>query len=113
MEEMPINNRPPALKQANKILDQAKKVYNPHIKASYVLLVVKHQFFHKINFYVIVLRKGLRTKAQPIYAITDFDLNYIEKIVNIIHDMVPAKIKFRGFEKERWQETGDLWPKEL
>lgn len=95
------------------ILEFIKNFWGTKDPDQYYLKVVNNHNFRKFNFYIGIKKRTKRKEIQPLYTITDYNINSLEEIVTQIHKKLNITIKFEGFSQERLQETGEPWPKKI
>ncbi|KRL05146.1 hypothetical protein [Liquorilactobacillus oeni] len=71
----------------------------------YWIQVANDPYDSSYNFFFNSQRRGKRLKSIPLHKLENYDLRYLEKIIDELKQETNLTIKFIGFADMRWPKT--------
>lgn len=88
---------------AKLILERLEKDFSRHSRTIYQMLIVRDRFDDVYNFFLEIKPKNRREKSIPLHTLDNYELTYLEAVINALQQQTQITMQFKGFE-------GLIWP---
>jgi len=92
----------------NLIIERIQIYFTRKSRTEYWLQVVNDKYDETYNFFINVQRKGERVHSIPLHTVEDYNLSYLEKLINKIMKKYQLSITYDGFVGLKWPEKQEL-----
>ena len=90
------------------IMGRINILFKRKLQTFYRIEVVNDKFDHTYNFFFRTQPKNQRISSVPLHTIKNYDLTYLEKLINRIQKQTNLSIEYIGFENLKWPTTNQL-----
>lgn len=102
MAAMPMND------DLRLILERIEQYFTRCYQTRYWLQVVNDQYDKTYNFFINIQPKGQRVRSIPLHTIEQYNLSYLEKIINEIQKNIHLSFMYDGFTGQKWSIKQEL-----
>jgi len=92
----------------NLIIERIQIYFTRRPRTEYRLQVVNDKIDQTYNFFINVQRKGERVHSIPLHTIDDYNLSYLENLINKIMEKYQLSITYDGFTGLKWPMKQEL-----
>ncbi|AQW20649.1 acetyl-CoA carboxylase [Lentilactobacillus curieae] len=84
------------------ILERINPLFKRISHTRYWIRIVNDHYDNQFNFFFHSQRAGMRERSIPLHSITNYQLEYLETVINEIQEHFNLSIYYSGFKGQRW-----------
>lgn len=91
------------------LLTSRIKIYFRRLhQTRYWLVIVDNHYDHIYNFFICQQKKKRPLRSIPLHSIENYDLEYLEQLVDALHQEIKLSIDYYGFVGQRWPSSNRI-----
>jgi len=90
------------------ILERIQLNFTRRKDTEYYLQVVDDSYDRTYNFFINIQPRGKRVHSIPLHTVEEYELSYLEKIINKIMEQYKFSITYDGFVGKKWPLKQEL-----
>lgn len=102
MAAMPMND------DLRIIMERIYQYFTRRRQTLYWLQVVNDRYDKTYNFFINIQPQGKRVHSIPLHTVEQYNLSYLEKIINEIQKNIHLSFMYDGFTGQKWPTTQEL-----